>query len=112
MNVKRVTSKYIFYEDGTRERANSQNLLPILDESRKDVIFYSRMYYELHTMYNKATVNIKFGTQAADQNNFYERVGALGGLSDAMTEASNQLRAAEEIQMQCRRALGMEVNTI
>lgn len=109
MNITNITNRYIFYEDGTRENANSQNLLPILNDATRDKTFYIRMYNELREMYNKAKLNFDHGTPAPDQNNYYERVGALSGLSDAMKEADKKGLHALQIETQCRIALGLKL---
>lgn len=108
MDVTRITSRYIFYDDGTRENANSQNLLPILNDATRDKTFYIRMYNELREMYDKAKLNFDHGTPAPDQNNYYERVGVLSGLSDAMKEADKKGLHALQIETQCRIALGLD----
>lgn len=104
MNITNITSRYIFYDDGTRENANSHTLLPILNDAIRDKIFYERMYKELDVMYNKAKLNFNHG----EPYNIWERVGALGGLSDAMKEASEKQYQAIKLETQCRIALGLD----
>lgn len=108
MNVASVNERYIFYNDGTCERATSEKLKQIRNDTIRDEIFYSRMYKELDQMYAKAKLNLDYGRPATDRDNYFERVGAISGIADIMKEADKKKFHAIQIETQCRIALGIE----
>ena len=114
MNVTNINEITIFYEDGTKANATEAALRTILNEAIEDKKFYIRMYNALRVMYDKAKVNFDYGIGKycpdipTDRDNYYERVGALSGLSDAMKEADKKGLHALQIETQCRIALGLE----
>lgn len=108
MDVISVTKRFIFYNDNHIIRATPEVLREIMDAARADTRFYDRMYKELDTIYNKLKLNLDHGTPAPDRDNYFERVGALFGIADAMKEAHKKQLHAIQVETQCRLALGME----
>lgn len=108
MNVTGVTRRFIFYKDNHTETATETKLREIIEQAAADIKFYDRMYNELREMYIKEKINFDFGRPAPDTNNYFERVGALSGLSDAMKKTHKKQLHAVQIEMQCRIALNLE----
>ena len=108
MDITSVTKRFIFYNDNHSIKATPEALREIMDAARADARFYDRMYKELGTMYSKAKLNLDHGTPAPDRDNYFERVGALSGIADAMKETHKKQLHAIQIETQCRLVLGME----
>ena len=105
MNVTGVTKRYIFYNDNRTIKATPEALREIMDAAKADAHFYRRMYKELDQMFAKAKLNLDYGTHGG---NYFERVGKISGIADAMKEANKKKLHAIQIETQCINALGIE----
>lgn len=107
MNVTSVNNSYIHYSDGKSVKTREAEVYAIMNEAKTEAAFYRRMYQDLDEEYNRLRTNLKFGKPSADRDNYFERVGALTGISDAMKKASDKELRAIQIETQCRLALGI-----
>lgn len=48
INVKSVNERFIFYDDDTFTRSTKDKLTELLQTAKENIIFYDRMYDEIH----------------------------------------------------------------
>lgn len=101
MDIASVNKKNIIYYDGNTEKTTKERLRNIKAQAKTEIAFYGRMGRELTEIYDATKTRYDSVAPAPDRDLYFERVGTLSGLADAIKSAGKKQSHAQNIKRQC-----------